>query len=178
MSNSKCIGNIRKFTETGDIGGERLLVVLKDDINDDNTLEKDVDRFLLAEVEYIKRNKKGELSALVFVDENEEFPCDMDDTAISEMEVFEVVDDKPDSISLPTYKQLALWLSEGFDRAVLRLDGTVIMSLDYDINKSYDQVEGITKYTADLDNDNAWRDISKFIEDEDSDADEYWKIVK
>jgi hypothetical protein len=178
MANSKCIGNIRKFTETGAIGGKKLLIVLKEDINNDNTIEKDSDRFLIAEVEYIKRTKKGELSDLVFVNDDQEFPTDLDDPDYDEMEVFEIVDDKTGGEVLPTYKQLALWLAEDYDHAILRLDGTVFTYLPYNINKSYDQVEGITKYNNNLEDDNGWKDISKFIENEDRTCDEHWKIVR
>jgi len=178
MANKSRIGLIRKFTKTGNIGGAKLLIVIEDDINDDNTLEKDTDRFLIANVDYIKRNKQGELNSIVFTDDETEYPYDMSDLSVGEMEVFEIIEDKVDEHPIPTCKQLALWLREEYGRAVLTEDGLVIMTLAYNINVADEKVNRIVKYTDDLDNDKAWKDISEFFEDQVSSGDEYWKIVK
>ena len=181
MAKDKVLGYVRRFTETGDIGGKELLIATPDDIetgskSKEQHLMKYDDRFLMTKVDFIKRNKDGDLKSIVLSDDEEELPEELKDKDIDELEVYEVIKINKEK-ELPSYITVAMWLNEEQMRAVVTTDGTVFMSLPFNIRDADKPVEHIEKYTNNLCDSESWKDIYEFIGDQVESSDEYWIVV-
>jgi len=171
----KCLGTIRKFTETGALMDKTLLLIKKDNIEDGDDgriVDDDQDFVLETKFAFVQRNMRGNLVAVALSDPDEELPTDLADADWDELELYEVID-KASRASAPTYRELADWILNGEYRVVLDRNDMVHHTLDYKLSEADHPANDIVKFSEDFRSDEGWEDIMNMQNDEETG---YWKI--